>query len=489
MSLHRSLIFNALPQTIVDGWTDVLSLAANARVKLSTYANAIDTNVAAYLVGNSETSPTTITEGEVIIPIVFHLVLDSPELVSPSGGGTINFDVSAILEDVNNSFSSANIKFCPVINDPSLVSLDIPGVNIIDASTLTQTRDNNGKSITESYIENGIAATPYRLESDGTVSYNSGITLESLYTNHSWDSSKVINVFLINSFSGTESSGNTTSMSANPYIYDMLTSTKFFNITIPFWALGNPWESVEYPGYGYKYLDTRVATDFVTKVYDKIYIAAETSIINYYGIGGNKSKPLIKSLGHLFGLASINTFHNTLITTDSNYTLNSCNTSCVYTDLFSQDYCGDCCSDTTTNKIHIPYAGDIGDHSCDDDIEFKYNPMSDYVVEDTVYAFTLHQILSMRANIGLVYVDDVDPNQMTSGVLGQLATSAAQVLCEDEVEGAPEYEACDNVRETVSRQVVSNANIYTRLRTFQSKSSKEYFKIITIIKNITNKFI
>lgn len=502
MAILDSLDLNYIPYNILDGWINNLRIATEYNMDLVAYENTINASIANHI---SEV-PSALVTADVTIPIVFHAVLSSGDanIISPSASNNILLNVNAILSDINAVYSTAGVTFCPVVTTPEGVSLSIPGLNIVQVDELVETRfDSNGNRYFEDIYSSGVTITETVLTLENTK-YNKGVTLDYLYSNFSWPSSKVINVFLVNGFSNPLAHTHTT-MSTNPWVYDMLptdSNFKYFNITLPFWALGNPYLNEENPGYGYAYYNNDDRTSLMSLI-NNITNTSEENIINYYYSASSVSKPLLKSLGHLLGLANSNNFNNgAIVAGPSEYKDISCNNNCVYTGFYRYDFCGDCNADTITSRFHLPLNEyTLEQQSCNDSMDFIENAMSDYKSLTSTYNLSANQILRIKSNLGLNYIDG---RNVVSGVLDDLINSSYEVLCNtNNNEGEEVICNSDEVRvqrsSTPLQRMQQNYTIATTLNNnIQSESFrninlnfnlKEYFKKLKIINNITNRFL
>jgi hypothetical protein len=502
MAILDSLNLDYIPYNILDGWINNLRIAVEYNIDLTAYENTINASIANHI---SEV-PSALVTTDVTIPIVFHAVLSSgdSDIISPSTSNDILLNVNAILSDINAVYSAAGVTFCPVVNTPEGAVLDTPGLNVVQVDELVQTRfDNNGNRYYENIYSSGVTITEAVLNSQN-IKYNKGVTLDYLYSNLSWPSDKVVNVFLVNGFSNSIEHTHTT-MSSNPWVYDMLptdSNFKYFNITLPFWALGNPYLNEDSPGYGYAYYNNSDRTSLMSLI-QNITNINEENIINYYYSASSVSKPLLKSLGHLLGLANSNNFNNeAIVAGPSAYNRSSCNNKCVYTGFYENDFCGDCNADTITSKFHSPLNEyDLENHSCDDSMDFIENAMSDYKSPTSTYNLSANQILRIKSNLGLNYIDGRD---VISGVLDNLINSPYEVLCNtnnnegeevicnsDEVRVQRSSTPLQRMQQNYTIATTSNNNI--QLESFRNINLnfnlKEYFKKLKIINNITNRFL
>jgi len=474
MALSDFLNTEAIHSRIQDGWYQTLSQAFRQNVPLKDYEEAIRFNV------NNGASSLE----KKFFPIVFHAVVNDESLL-------LNFNVITIIKNINKAFAPAQIVFQPIIKTPDGLTLSNPGLNIIDGTSLVSNRKhktyslyaNQESSYNHTYKYEGVALSDRYLrqgrEGVGVESVPmEGYLLSDLYKNYAFNNSKVINIFLINDFSVSLITGGSKPMmmSSNPYVYDYLELTKSFNITIPFWALGNP------DDHGFTYKQNTDAD------VHNIIAEGRSSIANTYISSSNNNayRVLIKCLGHLFGLANTNHFNLKFIGKDD-YGLDDINNTicsgggCVYTDLTSEDFCGDCVTDTETPN-HLLYTPNILNHliedntdiSCEDGNSFSavLNYMTDAVTNDMLgdLFFSQNQITRMKANIMLNYSDGANSSM---GILNQISKSDIEIL-------NVYLSDCETPLLTNIENIIALNN---------SNSDVLFETTKTNIKNITNQFI
>ena len=160
------------------------------------------------------------------------------------------------------------------------------------------------------------------------------------------------------------------------------------------------------------------------------------------------AKPLLKGLGHAFGLANLNTFNqfetsvgiNNILRSgldniDDSYYTDSCNNNCVYYDFKKNNYCADCSPDSFPTIYYntIIEDGLLDEEYCLDTISNANrtnNVMSDTIYSDVLnmrYGFTAGQILRMHANANLNYIDD--KGGIYGGVLSNILYSGLPTKC------------------------------------------------------------
>lgn len=468
MGLKASLDSSITPKNLVDLW--LFNFAEHKdSVDLSSYENTIQFNMADIISeGGTHTSSVK------VFPVIFHALIDTPKLLTPSGENIIDFNVAEILRDINYAFRDTGIQFKAVAKDENGDLLDYPGLNIVNVLNLQTQRVNTTTSTPSAndihrYTENGVAVSEYYESSnDQTVSIQDGISLESIYSEFSWNSDRVINIFLINGFSSSflEYPYSPASISPNPFLYDSIKLDGGvgvnFNITLPFWALGNPYVSPDSPGYGYKYITVAENAHNPNVVNGTHYLnnqiayqvgneSVKNQSIGYYGQVysglGNKARPLIKSLGHLFGLANLtNTYPTDVSKLLENPYLNNLaggtvegilcflanNTSCFYKSFNSSSVAMRDCVDDTTNisDIYVRYTGRDELICGSPDANIIHNYMHTSNVEGNSLSssnyFSPQQILRMNANINLNYLD-TNTGSSIQGVLKRILSTNTEV--------------------------------------------------------------
>ena len=467
-----------IASNMTDAWLQSFA-AAKDYMDLTAYENTIQFNMGNIISEGGHTDSTN----PKIFPIVFHAIVDTPDLLSPGSGDIMTFSVEKIIGDINKSFASTGIKFLAAEgnlaeNTPDAISgyYIRPGLNIISAKDLEGERGSISptfKSRTHKYRKSGIAITDWMWPRGIRPHPQEGVLMKDLQK-YEWDPTKVINVFLINDFSWAfkDLANRPVMSSTNPYIYDARSAkdaSPYFNIVLPFWALGQPYQDEVTPGYGYRYEDpldedsinySQVEYPIFQRIGRELHFAGQeqsSSVVPYYGKAysgtGNRALPLVKSLGHLLGLASVSnidyksypaTMFDIAGWTPIEAHSGACEamevSSCIYQDHipyegFESLVCGDCVDDTDDMSI-FSIAPDSGSFFGDRGIcpgssgEFKnslYNYMSDTALlgESLYYeynTFTPQQALRMHANIDLNYSDS-ETGDITQGVLKKILTS------------------------------------------------------------------
>ena len=461
MAVADFLFQNSTYKYAIDNWYDLLSQAAESKnnIDLSIYENAISSDISRFLGGR----PSTVNTSIKTFPIVFHFIVDDPSLIrGREDSGKFQFKVNILLQRINEVFKTANIKFCPaVINNSPLA-----GVNIVNGSNIvSRIQLPNGEVRTVSYAEFGAKVNnsmSWYTRDSGKKSVIDkqdviGVPLNTIHDiayNQIYKSKdqragkSAINVFLINTFSENLYGGHISCVSNNPFIFDNGDKEEF-SITLPFWALGDSGLGYAYRGKDKVHTEVRRSTIEIEEG-----IGAVNPAIAYYGARIHPAKPLLKGLGHAFGLANLNTFNQFetsigignilqagLDNIDDSYYTDSCNNNCVYYDFTKKDFCADCSPDSSPTIYYntIIEGGLLDAEYCIDttvynDDNFKAtrtnNVMSDTIYSDVLnmrYGFTPNQALRMHANIGLNYLDD--KGNIYGGVLNHILNHGLPSKC------------------------------------------------------------
>ena len=340
---------------VIDGYIYNLEHAYNCGVDLAAYNENIEYLLSSFLGG---TTNDVISRNPVIFPIVFHLVNDGSTLFS-------NFNISKLLQDINDAFKIANIQFCLATKDTNGNPLSNFGQHEIDLS--------NDLLYVESGVQIGIKHSEFQR--------TPGYALSDLYNQQNFDSHKIINVFLINGFSSNLYSGSAlSSVSSIPALENIKPfyniSSNNFNITLPVWALGDN-------GYNFQYGSVSTTIhNYVRKAIERSY-----GLANYYSTNSHKAKPLITSLGHLFGLSNITSFSKSYDNTHGANSQDCVNISstCIYNyaNVATYDVVGDCIFDTDkyfSNDVVQDATINIGCSSPN----YRYNYMSEYINQSSL---------------------------------------------------------------------------------------------------------
>lgn len=471
MGVKSSLNPEITPKGLIDLWLFNFAKHKDS-IDLSSYEDTIQFNMAD-IINQGGTHTNEIKT----FPVIFHAIIDTPKLLTPSGGDIIDFNVSEILKDVNYGFRNSGIQFKAVANDEDGNALDYPGLNIINALNLQTQRINTTTSTPSAndmhrYTENGVAISDrYETDDNQNTAIQEGVSLDSIYSKFSWNSDRVINIFLINGFSSSLLDVQYTPalIASNPFLYDSIKLDGGvdvnFNITLPFWALGRPYIDAETPGYGYRYTtveeDTHdpeviTGTHYINnQIASKLTAVATSSSIdslNYYGgyytNDSNKALVLIKGLGHLFGLTNAVNVYPTeaqrVFTTGgmfSNqttprrgicYATRSSSTNCFYKSFDSPIVAlSDCSEDTArSGGVYVTNERPV-DELCDtSEVDGLDNYMhNSNIVGNSIYAtnnFSDQQILRMNANINLNYLDTIT-SQSIQGVFKRILSTNTKV--------------------------------------------------------------
>ena len=413
MSVKKRLKYDSITSEFSSGWYNTLALAAETNVDLKSYEFEIQ---------NLLKKIPKISNSVKSFKIIFHAIVDDIQMLSPSNNAQIDFDPTEILKDINLHFRDANIVFNPSLKDNKGNVLPIPGLNIINGASIYSHRDtlsSSTNSYTHRYSKDFIAPTKnIRTTESKETAKLEGVLLDYIYANLQWDPTKFINVFLVTHLNSKQ--GNLLYMSSNPYIADM-TNTNHFNITLPFWTLGNVWKSKTENGYGYMYPKDHAALKEINKIIpENLY----TNLV----IEG-KSRVLAKALGEMLGLSPITVFAQ-------NLSFDNCESSpCVWTDYGNYVSCGDC--DDTTANAKYPFSYNKNeiftseDYLCEDLATSVVGNSEDNIMSDFYFNlfssklyFSNNQIKRMHANCFLNYID-TKTNLITQGVLSNLVSSSS----------------------------------------------------------------
>jgi hypothetical protein len=213
----------------------------------------------------------------------------------------------------------------------------------------------------------------------------------------------------------------------------------------------------------------------------------------------------------MFGLADLNTFspiitsrhieasQQSLGASAESYYDESCNIECVYSSFDKKDYCADCCIDSIPNRYFNPIIEGyfLDDQYCDyiGTLDSSSNVMSDIIVPETLginYGFTPTQILRMRANIALQYIDP-KTNALFSGVLKTILTSGAPIDCRALDESSPVIEDTDAILSCdeglAKSQQITRQNYEYQSNVNGSDRAINFSNLVTRINNITDNFL
>ena len=134
--------------------------------------------------------------------IIFHVVVSTQ--ITNLSNLTSNIAPALAESWLLSNLSSYGIYPQLVNHDENVQELNTPGVNLVDGSTIAQTRiDENGAELIQRYDKAGVAAVPYSINGDMVP----GVTLEFLKSKilPYWDPSKYMNIILVNSLHGLNS--------------------------------------------------------------------------------------------------------------------------------------------------------------------------------------------------------------------------------------------------------------------------------------------
>ena len=394
-------------------------------------------------------------------------------------------------EHLNEVYKVAGLSFKAALQNPNGDNLIIPGLNIINGHNL-HSRVHKKKAY---YRDRGLVIRNllYNRAENQSPQPVSGYSVLNLYADFSFGN-KVLNVFLVNHLG---QDFNAVLDAPNPFVFDYTTKNVGYNITLPFYALGNPWKSSLSPGYGYKYTNSTTAQTYVSTVLENGGIFSEgeysSNAISYYGTKKHKAKPLVKGIGYALGLADLNTFNLRDIEINNGYAPDSsnfpvCNNKCVYRSYKYNSICYSCDPDTYINEFYYPYNGS----------EFCFkkgvlqgtiheNAMSWYAIDNvSKYTLTALQILRIKANLQMVYID-LETSITEAGILLTLLNSGVPTDTDDDPVDAHE---CDEQTVIILDRTVKDKISY--LQFYNDRKEDEAIKFakkINTIKEIANKFI
>jgi len=187
---------------------------------------------------NSE--PVTLNEFK-RIKVVYHFI-ESTGLSAPSDGYlTAHPSLKNVFE------TNANIILDLADTDPEGNDLPFPGVNIIQGDSIPNQR--RGGNLV-SYVKDGLHYFTENVRGIKTKA----MTLEYFKNAVAWDTTKYLNVYIVNSLKGLDSEGigsiEIPYSAENPLVVNVLQKLNLFGITIPYWAFPNfrmyPTETYDY---------------------------------------------------------------------------------------------------------------------------------------------------------------------------------------------------------------------------------------------------
>lgn len=226
------------------------------------------------------------------LPIVFHLLDDGVSF------SKTDLNIPYILMWVNHWFSASNIEFAAADYDPDGNEMPTPGLNVIDASNLTEVRNGN----TYTYTDDFVAFDKYE-------DYNNnipipGILLRNIQKNYSWDNYKYINIFLVNrTNSGVNYNQKIAMTSVHPFIAEAIDPTLLSGV-IDLWALGRPHYddtpvefnvNVNYTNFGYEYNSSAPAA---------------SNTLNWGSLSfgePSRARTVVHTLAHILGVPHVRT--------------------------------------------------------------------------------------------------------------------------------------------------------------------------------------
>ncbi len=176
------------------------------------------------------------------IKIIYHYI-ESPGLVGPNPN-SVNIAHNTISNFFNSSF---NILLELAEYGPQGEVLATPGVNIIQGDSIPDQR--RGDNMV-SYVKDGL----HYFTENASGKATKGMTLEYFKNAIAWDTTKYLNVYIVNSLKGLDALGERSIeipySAENPISAQLLNKLNLFGITIPYWAFPNfkmyPTETYDY---------------------------------------------------------------------------------------------------------------------------------------------------------------------------------------------------------------------------------------------------
>jgi hypothetical protein len=357
-------------------------------------------------------------------PIVFHLLDDGVTFTNT------NLDVNYILSWINHWFSAANINFRAAEVDPNGNEMPTPGLNIIDASNLTQVRN----STVYSYANDFVALDEYEDYSENIPI--PGILLESIQEDYSWDNSKYLNIIFVNrTLSG---SNNKVAMTVgNPILADRVKESLLTGV-IDLWALGRSGHSATNDNSPSEIIDSNGYAYFGYE-YPEIDNGASSTSQGGLSIDSAeyaRGRAVVHTLGHMLGLPHVRTMfgwrppsHNTC--PDSQYY----NAKTIFSENFLVGIMYEDPFDDTipTPEIHIPITySNFTTQTCSGDIasneavtHMHINQFTNNWYNASFGYFTEQQIKWMHANC---YYNISSGSEYGYGILGRILENSNNIF-------------------------------------------------------------
>jgi len=165
------------------------------------------------------------------IKIIYHYI-ESPGLVGP------NPNTPSMAHRAMSNFFNTNLNILLELaeNDPQGAVLATPGVNIIQGNSIPDQR--RGDNLV-SYVRDGL----HYFTEDASGKTTKAMTLEYFKNAIAWDTTKYLNVYIVNSLKGLDALGKGSIeipySAENPISAQLLDKLNLFGITIPYWAFPN----------------------------------------------------------------------------------------------------------------------------------------------------------------------------------------------------------------------------------------------------------
>lgn len=471
-----------------------IALPADVSASIRGYNTAIEAKMAEY-----KSNPALITQKT--LPVIFHLITESSATGSVSSfthateSNEMTFNIKYVLDWVNHWFSGTSISFGAADLNENAEPLTNPGLNIIEGSTVTQTRFMGPElgNVEQFYNTDGVALDEFSrygtTETDKV--YQPGVLFNYIQDVYSWDPTKYINIFLLNRTNS--SPGKVAMISTNPYVAELSGNLKNLSIGVDLWAIGRSYDSsipqtfdvgndIQYTNFGYSYTGTTSA-------------AVLTNISEGYRA---RAKTIAHSLAHTLGLANVR--HKFLTRVSS---LDNCDSPI---NLFNADrfntHFGD--NDIGTDAVGefwkmLNYDEALAIDSCGSEetiLSISNNMMNHNQFtgglnseDGVVPTFTQNQIRRMHANCEYttsVFNEESNEIEFTYGILGNILYNSSTVFqtSNDSVDN----DGCLETRTSVSNNTNIPSSLQVNSKDKVSENEIEVFrKSKNIVKGIINK--
>ena len=248
---------------------DYKKVDPNKVEQLTEYNASIENLITSYEDMDGENPVFSLSEK--VFPVVFHPIIESPDVLTPSG--QLDFNVQYILNWINHWFSGTNISFRAADIDPDGNVMELPGFNPLNASSIRQTRNMTHRGVTRTVdfncADHGVAFYEYitydHREGSAATQSQEGVLFEYIQDNYSWNPTQYINIFLLNRTNSIPS--RIVMTSANPYLTEINGNVNRLSIGVDLWAIGRSYDSsipltlevgnsIEQTNFGYSYANT-----------------------------------------------------------------------------------------------------------------------------------------------------------------------------------------------------------------------------------------